>query len=80
MDYSLPGSSIHGIFQVRVLERVAFPSPEDLPDPGIEPRTPAWQADALPPEPPGELMYHLMGSVKKVRSVQFAKLTSYIPF
>ena len=28
-----------------------FPSPEDLPDPGIEPRSPALQADALPSEP-----------------------------
>ena len=27
-----------------------FPSPEDLPDPGIEPRSPAWQADSLPSE------------------------------
>ena len=27
-----------------------FPSPEDLPDPGIEPRSPALQADALPSE------------------------------
>ena len=26
------------------------PSPGDLPDPGIEPRTPAWQADSLPSE------------------------------
>ena len=31
-----------------------FPSPGDLPIPGIEPRSPALQADALPPEPPGE--------------------------
>ena len=30
-----------------------FPSPGDLPDPGIEPRSPAMQADALPSEPPG---------------------------
>ena len=30
-----------------------FPSPGDLPDPGIEPRSPALQADALPSEPPG---------------------------
>ena len=27
-----------------------FPSPGDLPDPGIEPRSPAWQADSLPSE------------------------------
>ena len=30
-----------------------FPSPGDLPDPGIEPRSPALQADALTSEPPG---------------------------
>ena len=29
------------------------PSPGDLPDPGIEPRSPALQSDALPSEPPG---------------------------
>ena len=29
-----------------------FPSPGDLPDAGIEPRSPALQADALPSEPP----------------------------
>ena len=31
-----------------------FPSPGDLPEPGIEPRSPALQADALPSEPPGK--------------------------
>ena len=31
-----------------------FPSPGDLPDPGIEPRSPALQADALPSKPPGK--------------------------
>ena len=30
------------------------PSPEDLPDPGIEPRSPALEADSLPSEPPGK--------------------------
>ena len=29
-----------------------FPSPGDLPDPGIEPRSPTMRADALPSEPP----------------------------
>ena len=32
-----------------------FPSPEDLPDPGIKPRSPALQADTLLSEPPGKL-------------------------
>ena len=30
-----------------------FPSPGDLPHPGIEPRSPTLQADTLPSEPPG---------------------------
>ena len=33
-----------------------FPFPEDLPDPGIKPRSPALQADSLPPEPPGKTL------------------------
>ena len=31
-----------------------FPSPGDLPDPGIEPGFPALRAEALPSEPPGK--------------------------
>ena len=31
-----------------------FPSSGHLPDPGIKPRTPTLQADALPSEPPGK--------------------------
>ena len=37
MDYSPAGSSVHGIFQAKILEWVAFPSPGDLPNPGIKP-------------------------------------------
>ena len=47
MDCSLPGSSVHGIFQARILEWVAIPSPGDLPDPGIEPASPSLLADSL---------------------------------
>ena len=36
MDCSLPGSSVHGILQARILEWVAIPSPGDLLDPGME--------------------------------------------
>ena len=32
-----------------------FPSPGDLPNPGIKPGSPALQTDALPSEPLGEL-------------------------
>ena len=31
-----------------------FPSPGDIPNPGIEPRSPALQADSLPDEPQGK--------------------------
>ena len=43
-----------GIIQARILEWVAFPSPGDLPNPGIQPRSPALEADALTSEPPGK--------------------------
>ena len=33
-----------------------FPSPGNLPNPGIKPRTPALQADSLPAEPQGEAL------------------------
>ena len=35
MDCSPPGSSVHGIFPARILEWVASPLPEDMPDPGL---------------------------------------------
>ena len=39
---------------------VPFPSPGDLPNPGIEPGSPALQADALPSEPPGKPLQVLL--------------------
>ena len=50
MDCTLPGSSVHGILQARILEWVAFPSSGDLLNPGIKPRSSALQADSLPTE------------------------------
>ena len=35
---------------------VPLPSPGDLPDPGIEPGSPALEADALTSEPPGKML------------------------
>ena len=55
MDCSPSGSSIHGILQARILQWLSFLSPGDLPNPGVEPRSPALQADALTSEPPGKL-------------------------
>ena len=50
MDYSLPDSSVHGILQARYWSGWPFPSPGDLLDSGIEPGSPALQADSLPSE------------------------------
>ena len=61
MDYSPPGSSVHGILQARILEWVACPPPGDILDPGIKPRYPALWADSLPFEPPGKfLFFHIV--------------------
>ena len=54
MDCSLPGPSIHRILQARMLEWLPCPPPGDLPDPGIEPTSPALQVDSLPIESPGK--------------------------
>ena len=47
-DCNLPGSSVHGISQQEYWSGLPFPSPGDLSDPGIEPMSPALQADSLP--------------------------------
>jgi len=53
MDCSLPDSSIHEIFQARVLEWAATSLSRRSSDPGIEPGSTVFQAGALPSEPPG---------------------------
>ena len=42
----------HFFFRQERWSGLPFPSPGDLPNPGIEPGSPALQADALPSEPP----------------------------
>ena len=49
MDCSPTGSSVRGILQEeKYWSGLTFPSPDYLPDPGIEPTSPALQADSLP--------------------------------
>ena len=47
-----PGSSVCEIPQARILEWLAISFSGDLPGLGIEPTSPALQADSLPSEPP----------------------------
>ena len=48
MNCSPPGSSVHVILQARILQWVVIPFSRDLPNPWIEPKSPALQADSLP--------------------------------
>ena len=60
MDCSLLDPSVHGIFQGRILSGLPFPTLKDLPDPGIQARSPALQVDSLqaePQEPQGKSIY-----------------------
>ena len=50
--YQVPPSM--GFSRQECWSGLPFPSPGDLPNPGIKPRSPALQADALPSEPPGK--------------------------
>ena len=46
--------SLHGILQTRILQGLLCPSPGHLPDPGIKPGSPAFQAASLLSEPLGK--------------------------
>ena len=57
MGYSLPGSSIYGIFQVGLLKCVAISYSRDLPDPGIKPTSlasPTLAGGFFTSAPPGK--------------------------
>ena len=50
MDCNQPDSSVSGILRQEYWSGQPFPSPGDLPNPGIEPRSPELQAYSLPSE------------------------------
>ena len=57
-DSAQPRTAAHqaplsmGLYRQESWSGLPFPSPGDLPDPGIDPGSPTLQADALPSEPP----------------------------
>ena len=59
-------ASVHGVLQAGTLEWWPFPSP-DLPEPGVEPGSPASQADSLPAEPPRKPMVGVRQAHKAFR-------------
>ena len=54
MNHSPPGSSVHGILQAEYWSGLSFPSPGDLPHPGIKPASPALADRFFTTEPPGK--------------------------
>ena len=60
---------VHGILQARILEWVAFPFSRNLPNPGIEPRSPTLQADSLPAEPQGKSKNTGVGSLSLLQQI-----------
>ena len=81
MDYT-----VHGILQARILEWIAFPfsrgsfpSPGDLPNPGIEPRFPALQVESLSAEPQGKMIgKYLLGQYFTSVILNFTSRLSYM--
>ena len=63
-------SSSMGFSRQEYWSGLPFPSPGDLPNPGIEPRSSAFQADALTSEPPGKPIEMQMPSSKLARQIQ----------
>ena len=67
MDCSLPGSSVLGIFQARILQWVPIISPMNLPDLGIKPMSPALVGrffTTVPPGEPSNTIYKLLNLCK----------------
>ena len=60
VDCSLSGSSVHGILQARILKWVAISFSRCLPNPGIEPGSPALQTDDLPTELWGKPQHYII--------------------
>ena len=82
MDCNLPGSSVHGILQERILEWLPFPTPAELPDPGIEPASPmspALHADSLLTEPSGKLKITMIYS-NLVNYTSVSRIKTFIFF
>ena len=78
IDFSLPGSSVHGILQARILGWVAISfSLGDLPNPGIEsssPVSPALQVDSLPLSYLGSMTFGRLGVFSAVSTYDIFNL------
>ena len=70
MHCSSADSSAHGIFQVRTLKLNCHSLLWEIPDTGIEPRSPALWVDSLSSEPPGRPLFQLKEKWSEVKVFQ----------
>ena len=61
--------TVHGILWARILEWLPFPSPGDLPNPGLKLSSPTLEADSLPAEPPGKPENTGVGSLSLLKGI-----------
>ena len=59
-----------GLSRQEYWSELPFPSPKDLPDPGLEPGSPALQGDSLPSELPGKAQVRATGKTTKTQAAQ----------
>ena len=69
MDCSLPGASVHGILQERILEWVAVPFSRGSSQPRDRTQVSELQADSLLPEPPGKPKNVGVGSLSLLEGI-----------
>ena len=76
MDCS-PGSSVHGLSRQEYWSGLPFPSPGDLPDPGIKPGSPALQADSSPSEHQGR-QHRALGNLLLRRQAESRRISKLV--
>ena len=67
-----------GFFRQEYWSGLPCPPPEDIPNPGIKPRSPTLQADSLPSEPPVIISFFLDRHQRSERWCFFFKITQHI--
>ena len=72
MNGNPPGSSVHGISQQEYWSGLPFPSPGDLPDPGIEPMSPVLAGGFFTTEPPRKPRASLYYLLKLHKNLKFS--------
>ena len=75
-----------GFFRQGYGSGLPFPSPGDLPNPGIDPGFPTLQADSLPSKPPGKPLLRIVsllntfyGPVLHIGSATIYKYVTHVP-